>query len=73
MSSEFLSAMSSSRSVTQCVCSRVAIFLLNVLEVSSSPEVFQWLFQGCLKFKGSFKDVSKKFIGYLQKVSKDFP
>ena len=28
--------------------------------------VFQW----CLKFKGSFKDVSKKYKGYFKKVSR---
>ena len=77
----FLAAMSSSRSdvVTQCVfpCFRVSVpfFSFNVLEVSASPKVFQWCFNGvsrpfkvCLKFKGSFKDVSNKsFKGVYRK------
>ena len=62
----FLAAMSSSRSdvVTKFVRSCVPFFSFSVLEVLSSPKEFQWCFRqfkGCLKFKGSFEDVLKKF------------
>ena len=66
--SRFLAAMSSSRSdvVTQFVCSSVCplFFLLVSLKfllVLKSFNGVSRLFKGCLKFKGSFKDVSKKF------------
>ena len=49
------------------MCVYVPFFSFNVLEVSVSPKVFQLCFNGvsrpfkvCLKFKGSFKDVSNK-------------
>ena len=59
--------MSSSRSdvVTQCVrvCFRVSVpfFSFSVIEVSSSFNGVSRLFKEYLKFKGSFKDVSRKF------------
>ena len=64
---KFLAAMSSSRSdvVTQFVRPFVRVsvpfFSFSVIEVSFSPKEFQWLSKVCLKFKGSFKDVSRKF------------
>ena len=82
MSEQFLAAMSSSRSdvVTQCVfpCFRVSVpfFSFNVLEVSASPKVFQWCFNGvsrpfkvclCLKFKVSRMFQTKVFKGVLRK------
>ena len=64
----FLAAMSSSRSdvVTKCVRPFVRVslfFLLESLKFSLVLKSFNGvlrLFKGCLKFKGSFKDVSKK-------------
>ena len=69
---EFLAAMSSSRSdvVTQFVCVFVCVFVrplffllvsLKFLLVLKSFNGVSRLFKGCLKFKGSFKDVSRKF------------
>ena len=48
-------------------------FSLSVLEVSSSPKVFQLYFKDVLKLKGKLKDVSRKFYGCLLKVSIVFP
>ena len=65
----FLAAMSSSRSddVTQSVCVSVRpslffllVFLKFLLVFKSFNDVSR-VFKGCLKFKGSFKDVSRKF------------
>ena len=56
--------MTVSLSVFVCLCVRNLFFSFSVLEVSSSPKEFQ----GCLRFKGSFKDVSRKFQGCLLKV-----
>ena len=82
----FLAAMSSSRSdvVTQFVRMSVRIsvcpfFSFSVLGVSSAFFlVLKWFnrvsrkFKGCLKFQWCFKDVLRKFLGCLQKVSRVF-
>ena len=65
----FLAAMSSSRSdvvtkcVRSCVRSSVPFFLLVSLKFLLVLKSFNGVsrqFKGCLKIKGSFKDVSKK-------------
>ena len=75
--SSFLASMSSSRSdvVTQFVCvfvhPSIPFFSFSVLEVSSGPKTFNGvsrLFKVCLKFKGSFKDVSRMFQGSFKGV-----
>ena len=75
---QFLAAMSSSRSdvVTQCVRPFVLLFLLVSLKfllVLKSFNGVSSLFKGYLEFKGSFKDVLRKFYGCLQKISGVFP
>ena len=65
----FLAAMSSSRSdvVTQCVRVSVCMFAAPFFLVVSFSLVLKSfngvsrMFKGCLKFIGSFKNISKKF------------
>ena len=60
--------MSSSRSdiVTKCV--RPFLFSFSVLEVSSSPEEFQWCFKAVYRlYVCSFKDVARRFKGVYRK------
>ena len=80
LGSAFLAAMSSSRSdvVTKSVCScvRPSLFFLLVslkfLLVLKSFNGVSRLFKGYLEFKGSIKDVLRKFYGCLQKVTEFF-
>ena len=73
--------MRSSRSdvVTQFVCSCfrscVPFFLLVSLKfllVLKSFNTVSRQFKECLKFNGSFKDVSRKFLGCFMEVSRVF-
>ena len=80
----FLAAMSSTRSdiVTQCVrlfvCVSMCVSLcllfvyLKFLLVLKSFNGVSRQFKGCLKFSGSFKDVSRKFQGCFKQISRVF-
>ena len=55
----------------------VPFFSFSVLGVLSSPEEFQWCFKKVLRvfevstvLQGSFNDVSRKFLGCPEKVSR---
>ena len=58
-------------SVRPCVPFFLLVSLKFSLVLKSFNDVSR-LSKGCLKFKGSFKDVSRKFLGCFQKVSRVF-
>ena len=61
--------------VCSCVCPSIPFFLLVSLKfllVFKSFNDVSRVFKGCLKFKGSFKDVSMKFQGSFKGVYRKF-